>query len=119
MAPRSRAIPIITPDSATGQELGKWETPKREGGLAPDGYEPYPRMLYQARKLANGTVVCYDENDPRKGVKIVRSEREERIAKGQGWYESPGAALAGFEADEIAIGDAAAEAAHAAQRMTS
>jgi len=109
---------VITPDSALGRELDKWDTPRREGGMHVDGYEPYPKMLYQARQLPNGKVVCFEESDPRQGTKVVHSEAEERIALGQGWCHSPQEALDAFEAEQIAIGDASAEAAAAVRTMT-
>lgn len=63
---------IITPESALGKELAKWNTPRNQfvrgsdgeilkeldgspvRGMNCIGYEEYPKMLYQARTLPNG-----------------------------------------------------------------
>ena len=136
---------IITPESDLGKELAKWEqhhTPYIGHGQKPGNpyvYRPFPKMVYRAVKKPNGKVVCMeplpqpvgfrDTNDylialnqaeaiKKQCFRIVQSEDEYLVAKGQGWCDDPIAALAQFEREEQAFGNAAAEAAFAAQRMS-
>ena len=42
-------MPVVyTPESEYKKELDRWNTPKRQGGFAPDGHEEFPLMLYKA-----------------------------------------------------------------------
>jgi len=136
---------IINPHSDYGKELRKWEQHRTE--LVPRGtnpgnpyvYRPYPKMLYRAQRQQNGQYACmapaphpYDferselhqqavlawESFNRSCVRIVKDEGDERIVKGQGWAESPELAMEQYEKEQQAIGNAAAEAAYAAQRMS-
>jgi hypothetical protein len=136
---------VINPHSAYGKELRKWEQHRTD--LVPRGtnpgnpyvFRPYPKMLYKAQRQLGGQYVCmppaphpYDFAKPeehqqailawesfnRSCTRIVKDESEERLAKGQGWAESPVLALERHEQDERAIGQAAAEAAFTARRMT-
>jgi hypothetical protein len=58
------------------------------------------------------------ESFNRSCYRIVGDASEEAIAKGQGWALSPTLAMSVYEAEQRAIGDAAAEAAFQVQRMT-
>lgn len=114
-----------------------------EHGMRPSTFMEYPRMLYKAHKRPNGKVMCLEGQPPTYGwpggrdgelmyeraclevetfnrscVKIVPDESAFRIAKGQGWADSPKDAIELFEREEQAIGQAAAEAVYAAQRMS-
>lgn len=109
---------LIAKDSEEGKEYMKWEKPYR--------YEPFPRMLYMARKRPDGVVSVSESNDrlfsivgqmERPGAaeafntscqKVVQDERELAMALEQGWRPSPQEALERFEAKEQAIGEAAA-----------
>ena len=137
---------VINPHSALGKELRKWEQHRTE--LVPRGtnpgnpyvYRPYPKMLYRAQRLPNGQAGCLAqapnpyafergeaferavlmvESFNRSCTRIVSDESQERIAIGQGWALDPQAAMAVYEQEQQAIGNAAAEAAYAAQGMTS
>lgn len=135
---------VINPHTPLGKELRKWEqhhselTPRGTQPGNPYVYRPYPRMLYKARTQRNGQPAClsaapdpyaFDRADlyerevlavdsfNRSCQRIVTDEGQERIAKGQGWCEDPNAALAQFEREQQAIGNAAAEAAFSARRM--
>ena len=137
---------VINPHSALGKELRKWEQHRTE--LVPRGtnpgnpyvYRPYPKMLYRAQPLPNGQTACLAqapnpytferpeaferavlmvESFNRSCTRIVSDEGQERIAIGQGWALDPKAAMAVYEQEQQAIGNAAAEAAYAAQGMTS
>jgi hypothetical protein len=111
---------VINPESEYAKELARWNTPKRDGGFGPDGYEPYPRMVYQAI-ARNGKAEVGDPADEQFSARcqlIVRSEAEYDRARAQGWRATPTEALAHAEALQIAIATAAAEASFAAQRMT-
>lgn len=121
---------VINPESELGKELAKWEV-KRP-------YQAYPKMLYRAGDL-NGKRLCMapapspfgwrDQNEYQAAVNqaeaftagcqmIVQDESHERLAKGQGWTDSPAEALAQAEKEARALGDAAAEANFAARRMS-
>lgn len=114
-----------------------------EHGMRPSSFQAFPQMVYKAHKRPNGKVMCLEgqpqtygwpggrdgelayeraclevEAFNRSCVKVVQDESALRIAKGQGWAETPQAAVELFEREEQAIGQAAAEAAHAAQRMS-
>ena len=137
---------VINPHSALGKELRKWEQHRTE--LVPRGtnpgnpyvYREYPKMLYRAQRLPNGQSGCLAQHpDPyqferadqferavlmvesfnRSCTRVVSDESQERIAIGQGWAVDPKAAMAVYEQEQQAIGNAAAEAAYAAQGMTS
>lgn len=136
---------IISPVSDHGKELQKWEQfPSHWNGEVIPAGNPYvkrdfPKMLYKAFKKGNGKVVCMEpppnphefltapefdraaalsEAFNKSCQKIVASESEMRVAMGQGWAESPNAALERFEAQESDIARAAAEANFTVQRMT-
>src|SRR5437660_2735169 len=137
---------VINPHSALGKELRKWEQHRTE--LVPRGtnpgnpyvYREYPKMLYRAQRLPNGQSGCLAQHpDPyqferadqferavlmvesfnRNCTRIVSDESQERIAIGQGWALDPKAAMAVYEQEQQGSGNAAGEAAHAAQGMTS
>jgi len=121
---------VINPDSELGRELAKWDAPRPR--------TDYPKMLYRAGSL-NGKTLCMapppspfgwrDQAEYQAAINqaesfttscqlIVQDEGHERIAKGQGWGESPAEALAVAEKEARALGDAAAEANFAARRMS-
>lgn len=138
---------LVTPESELGKELWKWDHTERETnpvdpsirGKRPATFQAFPKMVYRAVKKPNGKVVCMEplpqpttflnQNEylmayaqaealQRECHKIVHDEDGLRVVQGQGWCESPAAALAQFEKEEQALGNAAAEAAYQAQRMT-
>lgn len=104
------------------------------------GYEEYPRLLYRAQRLPNGQPsvgeipphpgygrVDYQEYEQQiafvdqfnRGCwREVKSEKEERIAKGQGWCRTTQEALDLYEREQQAIARAAAEAEYAVRRMS-
>jgi len=121
---------VINPDSELGRELAKWD--------APSPWAAYPKMLYRAGEM-NGKRLCMapppspfgwrDQAEYQAAInqaesftascqRIVRDESEHRMAKGQGWCESPGEAMEQAEREARALGDAAAEANYAARRMS-
>ncbi len=111
---------VINPESVYAKELEKWNTPKREGGHGPNGFEPYPAMMYLAREK-NGKAVIGDPQDEQFSATCQRKvgdveEREK--ARREGWRDNPKEALDHYEALQVAIATAAAEAAYAAKRMT-
>jgi hypothetical protein len=103
----------ISPESELGIELAKWNKPYV--------YKEFPRMVYKAYARDNGKVLCGDPADEgftRACQRTVQSEDELRQARTQGWAVSPEDALEQYEAGQRTIAEAAAEANHAAQRMT-
>lgn len=127
-------MPIVrSGETEHGKELAKWDLPKRMGGYGADGFEPYPRMVYKAHRRENGKVMCLDmaalygedmatvaraEAFNASCHKTVMSEEQYRLAKGQGWSDTPTEALELFERDAQSLATAAAEAAYQVQRMT-
>jgi hypothetical protein len=133
---------VINPASELGKELRKWEQHPGPYGRNPGNpyvFRPYPRMLYKAQPQPNGQYAClmaaphpygYEraeqfnqailamESFNRSCTRIVKDEAEEAVAIGQGWATDPAKAIAVHEAAQQAIGNAAAEAAYQAQRMT-
>ena len=119
---------IVAKDSDEGKEYMRWEKPYR--------FEPFPKMLYMARKRPDGVVSVSESNDrlfsvpgqmERAGAaeafnascqKTVKSEDELRVALEQGWRPTPQEALERFDAKERAIGDAAANRAWSERNMS-
>lgn len=109
------------PSSPYVRELKRWDRPRSQGGYNADGFEMFPLMLYRARVGSNGKAAVAEifrptgqreqdvieerrvEEFNRSCYTIVRDESERSIARGQGWCDSPVAAIAAFEAqaDEI------------------
>jgi hypothetical protein len=133
---------VINPASELGKELRKWEQHPGPYGRNPGNpytFREFPKMLYKAQRQINGQFACmlpaphpYGFERPegfnqallavesfnRSCYRIVGDASEEAIAKGQGWALSPTLAMSVYEAEQRAIGDAAAEAAFQVQRMT-
>ncbi len=149
------AGPLISEASALGRELWKWDHTTREvhpaddNDLVPEhlklrGVRPaipleYPKLLYKAKKKANGVVsvgevtpnamdfermdqyeraTLYVESFNRGCQKLVKSEDEERAAKRDGWCVTQTEALDRAEGLEVDIARAAAEAIAATKRMS-
>ena len=135
---------VWSPASPYVKEMRKWEqfpsewTVKSRPGN-PYVFREFPKMLYKAQRQPNQQVACllpypdpyeFDRADlyqqevlrresfNRSCTKVVGNESEERIAKGQGWANSALAAMELHEAAEQAIGNAAAETAYQARRMS-
>lgn len=121
------------PTTAYEKELARWDTPKRDGGMRPDGYEPFPKMVYKAHQMENGKVSCYDmaalyasdmnvvaraDAFNRKCELTVHSPHELEKALAEGWRSSPKEALDYYESLQQDIAKAAAEAAYSVQRMS-
>ncbi len=112
---------VLSPDSELAKELAKWDQPNYR-------HVPFPKMVYKAWPRENGRVECGDpgvavgdavaEAFTRRCQRTVRDESEQRIAQGQGWYDTPTAAIAGYEAEQRAVATAAAEANFAVTKMS-
>lgn len=112
---------VRTGESSYDKEMDKWDTPRRLGGMKPDGYEAFPAMLYKAFQLDNGKWAVndpFDENWSRRCQMIVRDDRELRMQMDQGWRQTPADALAYAERLEEEIANAAAERHYADQRLS-
>lgn len=97
------------------REEAKWEVRKSRGGLKPDGYEPYPAMLYKAR-LDKGRAVCDDDRDCQR---IVKDESEDRIARGQGYVSGgPQAAIDALLKEQETVADLAGNRAWHDRKMS-
>lgn len=83
--------------SPYGQEMRKWDTPKRNGGYNANGYEEFPQMLYKARRRdGQGPIVCVDPKDEAfsgSNQTTVQNEEELQRALSQGWRKSPQEAM--------------------------
>lgn len=120
----------ISPNSALGIELAKWE--------GPHPYKEFPKMIYRAIKV-DGKAICMmptpsmfgwrdaaeyqmailqAESITKSNQRIVQNEDEEKRAREDGWRETPQAALDHLEALDREIGKAAAEANFSARRMS-
>jgi|TARA_R110000824_G_scaffold312071_1_gene499201 hypothetical protein len=109
---------IHNPDSEYSRELEKWNTQKRHGGFGADGYEEFPKMVYQARARDNGKVMCGDplaavgdavgEAFSRSCQKIVQNQDEVDVSVKQGWYATPTEAMDGYEKTQKSMADIAA-----------
>lgn len=137
---------VINPQSELGKELQKWEqfpTRSMDGTVIPAGnpyvFREYPRMLYKAQTFRNGKTLCFgppvspfgwrDGNEYQQAIleseaftkacqRVVRDESEHAIAKGQGWCVSPAEAVEFAEKREQELAREAAEALHAASKMS-
>jgi len=108
----------------------------------PYQFREFPKMLYRASRRPNGQAACQLAPPPLNlfsgasavdewqremlaveafnvaNRKIVNDEAAERIAIGQGWCDSQTKAIDQYEQEQLAIGNAAAEAAAAVKRMS-
>jgi|TARA_R110001583_G_scaffold24809_5_gene90365 hypothetical protein len=119
---------IQNPDSEYSREIEKWNTPKRQGGFAPNSHEDFPKMMYRAQPNANGKIMCGDpsaavgdvvgEAFSRSCQIIVRDEDEADGMVKKGWYDTPTLALDGYERDQRSIADVAAMRHFSDQKMS-
>lgn len=110
-------------DTNAAKELRRWNTPKRDGGMRPDGFEEFPKMLYKARRGPNGgpfiVIDPRDESWSEQNCLTVGNRHEEEKALEEGWRgPSPKEAIAYQNALEDAISMAAAERAQSDKRMS-
>lgn len=88
---------LHNPNSGYSKETRKWDTPKSQGGMRPDRYEHFPKMVYKARRPdTGGPIRCVDPgNEQFSGSNqyTVRSEGELREALENGWRETPAEAV--------------------------
>jgi len=118
---------IQNPDSEYSRELEKWNTQKRHGGKDANGYEEFPKMVYQAKSRENGKVMCGDplaatgdalgEAFSRSCQMIVSDQDEMDKSFKQGWYGTPELALIGYEDNQKSMADIAAMRHFSDQRM--
>lgn len=126
-------------ESEYAKELARWNTPKRHGGHAPDGYERYPLMLYKAFRDENGQAKCMEppplmhlylsmpeylraeaiaQAFTAKCQLTVRDDAGYERARADGWRDTSADALAYLEAQQREIADAAAEEQFRVRRMS-
>jgi hypothetical protein len=72
---------------------------------------PGRTTVYRAKRLDNGKVVCVDADWLPETSKVV-TEADYDLAKSLGWCDSPQEAMAQFEQEQIALGDASLERAY-------
>jgi len=144
--PLDQSLPggvVVNPHSAYAQELKKWNTPKRYGGMNVDGYEEYPRTLYKAIDFGTGKAEVHRMPPPRwaypsgtEGDKqwdlaclnaeqitkqcqaTVHNDTEKANYLSRGWTLTQDEALEAYEKQQQTIGDAAAERVFRDQRMS-
>ena len=112
---------LHSPDSAHAKELAKWEqqpTPSvpqpvgwADGGRYPRRFEEYPKMLYRAGRPTAAGVYVTDS-------RVVATETEERLARGQGFHDGQQAAIDAVHQADQALATAAAERAYTDRRMS-
>lgn len=120
---------IIPPESDLGKELQRWDTPKREGGEAPNEKLDYPAMVYMAFRYSNGKVMCGHPgastgDDPEANAfnnkcqfTVANRDEHEKMRRA-GWSDSPDDAVALFEKNARGEADAAAEEQYRVNRMS-
>lgn len=127
------------PQSHHAKELRKWDMPKSRGGMRPDSFQMFPKMMYMARKRANGQWATSEPEPPSFGYekdtdwnracqaaahfteschRTVQNEREYDQARGQGWRDTPDEAMAYREALDNEIDRAAAHRAYEDRNMS-
>lgn len=137
MASRPKKRSDGTPFTIDDKEYWALE---RDGGIRQPSTADYPRMLYRALRNSKGQVRCMELPPTRYGFatdldyelavkaseqftqscqRIVSGPREFNEALDEGWCESPTDTDAVFERGVSDVARAAAEAAHAVQRMSS
>lgn len=118
-------------NSHYGRVLRKWNAPKRDGGMNANGFEKFPMMLHRAQEWKNsGKWICglpepeYDgfrnEADYMRELQRIdrfnrtcqrvvndQAEYEQALASGEGWRETPKAAMEWRESLEQEVGRAA------------
>lgn len=101
---------IHTGETDHDKELKRWDTPKSQGGMKCDGFEPFPRMFYQAWQRSDGRVVVLDAEHTHAGTAIAKDAGEAETLRRQGWHESIGQAMDAYDAQTL-------ETAHQATRV--
>lgn len=106
---------IYAPDSAYAKEMVKHEAQYSPfgPGLRPYVFQPYPMMLHKAGRPAGGL-----GKDEIIETKIVESDDQEALARGQGFRPTPLEALAVFTKTEFDIAELAANGAFHERRMS-
>lgn len=82
-------------------------------GLKPYVFQPYPMMMHKAGRPANGLGA-----DEIVDTKIVESDDQEALARGQGFRPTPLEALDVFTKDQFTIAELAANGAFHERRMS-
>lgn len=120
---------VRTGESTYDKEMAKWDTPRSLGGMRPDGYEPFPKIVYKAHQADNGKWVCslsvWSDEDraaaeawQRRCQRLVQSEGDYRAALNDGWRDTPVDAEAYAQKIQTEIADAAAERHYRDARMS-
>lgn len=108
-------------ESGYAKEMRRWNTPKRDGGTRPDGFDEFPKMLCRAqRKNDSGPYLVVDptdENWTRANHREVGDAREQERAEREGWREGIPAAMAYRQGLDNDVSKAAAERENADRRM--
>lgn len=124
----------VSTATAMGKELLKFE---RSANYRPEN-NPYPTMLYHAKRAPNGQVKVIEDTPVPHGFtpdalvreqarveafnrecqKTVKDEASHKEALNAGWRDTPTEALAQFEAEERKLGNAAAERHHSDAKMS-
>lgn len=120
---------VQNPDSEYSKELAKWNTPKRLGGMAPNGPEEFPKMMFRAQRWPDSGKAMVGHpgaavGDPQAMTfsnscqRTVHDGDERDQAIRAGWFDQPDEALDGFEQEQRDIARATAEGKHGARRMS-
>jgi len=114
---------VITPESAMGQELAKWNKPYV--------FEAFPMMLYKTQLRPDGIPSVGEYLDgifggalgsaeafTKRCQRIVKSEQELSAALEQGWRKTQAEALEHHESKERILSTAAAHRAYEDSKMS-
>jgi hypothetical protein len=123
-------MPVVhSPESEYSKEMEKWNTPRRLGGMRPDGFEQFPSMVYRALEAEHrgGKVLCGDPlvaiGDPtaetftRQCQLTVNNQEELDRAMKAGWCGNPSEAVEIYKRNQENVARAAAEEAFRVNRM--
>lgn len=115
------STPRWAPESHYAKEMAKWNKPRSQGGMRPDGFEPFPKMLYRARRPdSGGPILCVDPRNEQWSTAnqhTVGNEAELERAMREGWRKSPQEAIAYAQGLEDDIANAAAHRAYEDRNM--
>jgi hypothetical protein len=100
--------------SEMGRERKRWDLPQRDGGMRPDRFEEYPKMLYRAVEV-NGQIV---DDDPQDCQTLASSADHEARLKAEGWAETVQEARDAAERQATDVANAAAERHLSDQRLS-
>lgn len=104
------------------KEMERWNTPRSQGGMRPNGFEEFPVMLYKPRRPPSGgpyiVINPLDESWSMANCQTAKNEEERQRLLRQGFRQSPQEAIEEANRAEDAVAKAAAHRAHEDRNMS-